>query len=46
MIEVLETWEDLGRVESGREYGVVEQEDGRLWSWQWLLDSISVKFFS
>ena len=46
LIGVLEAWEDLGRVESGREHEVVEQEDGTLWSWQGSLDSISVKFFS
>ena len=46
LIGVFEAWEDLGRVESGSEHGVVEQEDGRLWSWQGSLDSISMKFFS
>ena len=46
MIGLLEAWEDLGRIESGGEHGVVEQEDGRIWSWQVSLDKISVKFLS
>ena len=41
-IGALEALEDLGRVECGSEHGVVEQEDGRFWSWQGSLDSISI----
>ena len=37
---------ELGRVEIGNEHGVVEQEDGRIWSWKRSLDSISMEFFS
>ena len=33
LIGALKAWKDLGRVVSGSEHGVVEQEDGRLWSW-------------
>ena len=42
LIGVLEAWEDLRKVESRREHGVVEQEDRTLWSWQGSLDNISV----
>ena len=46
LIGELEAWEYLGRVESGSEHEVVEQEDGRFWSWQGSLDNISVEFFT